>query len=214
MAIYFNITPRFEIDEIRIPLPADDAAWDASSASTCADALGLNGQATAESCNRSGSRRPKQPEMRSALRTMLNNVWDLEPGAINLYSKFVLVHALHVQLWIVQKQLSRQDTGQITPQSMTFPTSGTSTPLSQNDWVRAVESTGSGFPSTNNSGTATPVDGSGQSIQPLRSLNNAFDKWKKAWDDDMMTHYPPSESHHHRFGFCRDAVHFYCLRSF
>ena len=33
MVIFFNASPKFERDEIRLPLPADDAAWDATSSS-------------------------------------------------------------------------------------------------------------------------------------------------------------------------------------
>lgn len=207
MVTYFNIAPRFDRDEIRLPLPADDAAWDARTAAECAEALGLHGPHIARSRNAEGSRRPKQPEMHSALNTLLQNNWDISPGMTNLYSKFILVHALHVQLWLVQKSMS-QESGQ---QALNFPSSGTTTPVSQHDWVRGIDPTGSGPHSANTSGRATPVEGSGQA---LRAINNAFDKWKKSWDEDMAAQYPPSSSHYHRFGFCRDAVHFYWLAKY
>lgn len=208
MVTYFNTSPRFDRDEIRLPLPADDAAWDARTAAECAEALGLHGPLVARSRNPEGSRRPKQPEMHSALNTLMRNDWDISPGMTNLYSKFILVHALHIQLWIIQRQLSLQDSPQ---QTLTLPSSGTSTPISHHDWVRGIDPTGSGPQSASNSGRATPESG----VQPLKSINNAFDKWKKSWDEDMATQYPPStNSGYRRFGFCRDAVHFYWLAKY
>jgi len=204
MVLYFNSSPLFEALEIRIPLPADDAAWDARSAAHCAEALGLHGPLSARDRNPAGSRRPKQPEMHSALETLMRNELDLQAGTTNLYSKFVLVHALHVQLWNAQKQLS-QESGN--SQNPAFPGSGSSTPLTQNDWVvRGIDGAGS----ATSSGRATPVD-SGTSQQLLKATNNAFDKWKKVWDDDMAVQYPPSSTSYRRFGFCRDGVHFYWL---
>jgi len=208
LTIYFNIPPMFESYEIRLPLPADDAAWDAGNSTECADALGLHGLAAARERNHEGSRRPKQPEFHSALRALMHNMWDLQPGTTNLYSKFILIHALHVQLWTAQKQLA-QESNQMNPQAMNFTSSGAGTPLSQNDWVRSTDP-GSGAPSSNTSGRGTPVN-DGQLSQQLKSVSNAFDKWKKVWDEDMVMQYPPQTSHHRRFGFCRDGSHFFWL---
>jgi hypothetical protein len=213
LTLYFNNVPQFEKDEIRLPLPADDAAWDAQTSAECAEALGLHGPVLARSRNPEGSRRSKQPEMHSALNALMHNVWDLQPGTTNLYSKFILVHALHIQLWTAQRQTSLQESGQLNPQNLSFPSSGTNTPISQHDWVRGVDPTGSGPHSANTSGRATPVESSHQSSL-LHCINNAFDKWKKAWDIDMTAQYPPSSTHYHRFGFCRDAVHFYWLAKY
>ena len=211
MVVYFNLPPRLERDEIRLPLPADDAAWDATSPAECADALGLNGNAASQARNPEGSRRPKQPEFHTSLRALLHQGWDILPGTTNLYSKFILVHALQVQLWLAQRQLSLQESGQPGSQAFAFPTSGNNTPLSQHDWARGIEPTGSGPQSANTSGRATPVETNGQSPPPLKVINNAFDKWKKVWDEDMAAQYPPSATQHRRLGFCRDAVHFYWL---
>jgi hypothetical protein len=214
MTFYFNTAPLLEMFEIRVPLPADDAAWEASSSTECAEALGLHGPALARDRNPSGSRRVKQPEMHSALKALMHSVYDLQPGTTNIYSKFVLVHALHIQLWMAQRQQS-QETSQFNGQSLAFPSSAGSTPLGQNDWVtRRVDPAGSGAPSTNTSGRATPVETGAQSPmthQLLKITGNAFEKWKKAWDDDMIVQYPPSSTAGRRFGFCRDAVHFYWL---
>lgn len=212
-AMYFNISPKFEKDEIRLPLPADDAAWDAPTASECAEALGLHGPLVSRSKNPEGSRRPKQPEMHSALNALMHNVWDLQPGTTNLYSKFILVHALHVQLWTALRHIYHQESGQVNIQNLSYPSSSATTPISQQDWVRGVDPTGSGTHSTISSGRATPIEGSGQ-LASLSGINNAFDKWKKVWDDDMATQYPPSSIQQRRFGFCRDAVHFYWLAKY
>ncbi len=212
MCLYFNCAPQFEKDEIRLPLPADDAAWDASTSSECAEALGLHGPVVARARNPEGSRRPKQPEMHSALNTLMHNSWDLQPGATNLYSKFILVHALHIQLWTALRQISIQESGQLNPQNLSFPSSGTSTPINQHDWVRGIDPTGSGQHSASTSGRATP-ETTGQ-LSLLKNINNAFDKWKKAWDEDMLAQYPPSSTQYRRFGFCRDGVHFYWLAKY
>lgn len=210
LVVYFNTAPRFDKHEIRLPLPADDAAWDAPSAAECAEALGLQGPSVALQRNPEGSRRPKQPEMHSALKALAHNTWDLQPGATNLYSKFILIHALHIQLWTAQRQSSLQDASQLGNAGMAFPSSGTSTPISKQDWMRSLDPTGSGPQSANNSGRATPVGSPGQPTQTLSAINGAFEKWKRAWDHDMAEQYPPQQGVR-RFGFCRDAVHFYWL---
>jgi hypothetical protein len=214
LSLYFNMTPQFEKDEIRLPLPADDAAWDAATSAECAEALGLHGPVVARSRNPEGSRRPKQPEMHSALNALMHNVWDLQPGTTNLYSKFILVHALHLELWTALRQMSLQESDQLNSQNLSFPSSGTSTPINQHDWVQRVDPTSSGLHSASTSGRATPVIEASSQSSLLKSINSAFDKWKKAWDEDMAAQYPPSSMRYHRFGFCRDAVHFYWLAKY
>ncbi|KAG9230787.1 fungal-specific transcription factor domain-containing protein [Amylocarpus encephaloides] len=205
MSIYFTTSSLFDALEIRLPLPTDDATWDARTASQCAEALGLHGAGLAVQRNPAGSRRPKQPEMHSALETLMRNDLDLQPGTTNLYSKFILIHALHVQLSTTLKQLS-QEPGSTNGHAPAFPSSGSSTPLAQNDWVvRGVEGTASGA----SSGRGTPIDSAGH--QHVQAISQAFEKWKKVWDEDMAVQYPPSSTSYRRFGFCRDGVHFYWL---
>ncbi|KAM3085175.1 hypothetical protein ACMFMG_003604 [Clarireedia jacksonii] len=209
LVIFFNMPPSFDALEIRLPLPADDAAWEARSSTECADALGLNGAAISAQKNPDGNRRRKQPEMHTVLKTLMHHSFDMQPGTTNLFSKFIIVHALHVQLWTAQKQVA-QESGQ----PMNSINSGRSTPISQNDWVvrRADQDTG-GSASANTSGRATPVDGqSALAHQLLKSTVNAFEKWKKAWDEDINVQYPPGSSYSRRFGFCRDGAHFYWLQ--
>jgi hypothetical protein len=95
-----------------------------------------------------------------------------------------------------------------------LPTSGTSTPISQNDWIiRGVDTAGSAVSSTDTSGRATPVDSS-LAHQLFKTTNTAFDKWKGAWDEDMAVQYPTTSRSYRRFGFCRDGVHFYWLAKY
>lgn len=215
MVIYFNMEPLLDTLEVRLPLPADDAAWDANTAGACAEALGLHGPVAARERNPEGSRRAKQPEMHSAIQALLNNVYDLQPGTTNIYSKFILVHALHIQLWRAQRQISHE-ANQLSHHGV-FPNSGSSTPMSQHDWVvKGIDSTGSGVSSTNTSGRGTPVEASqmGSPQQLLKVTSHAFDKWKKAWDEDIAVQYPPTSRSYRRFGFCRDGVHFYWLAKY
>lgn len=205
LVMYFNNPPQFDPLEIRVPLPADDAAWDAKSASECRDALGLNGH-MAQAKNVAGSLRPRQPDMRSAMRSLMDPNYTLQEQATNAYSKFILVHALQVQIWKIQRA-NFQHTPTGFPGFNALNTGGPETPLGQNDWVAHEGSTGSGV--------ATPTEGiSAQNPQAhamLKIMHLAMAKWKTMWDNDMAIQYPPSSIHQHRFGFSRDGVHFYYL---
>lgn len=117
--IFFNTQPRFDAKNVTVPLPADDAAWEARTSEDCASALGLRGQA-AQANNESGSRRAKQLAMSEAL-SVLNGTC---PGqfperATNVFGKFILIHALHTQIYDIQRQLIRRlsSSGASTPQS-------------------------------------------------------------------------------------------------
>ncbi|GAB1728773.1 hypothetical protein NU195Hw_g480t1 [Hortaea werneckii] len=214
MVMYFNYMPQFNPLEIRLMLPADDAAWEARDSQACACALGLNG-ADAQSRNLTGTRKPKQPGMREAMRTLMEPTAAFQPNSTNAYAKFVLVHALIIRIIACQKVLVQPD---IPFQPLNFNNSGPATPLSQNDWLEQRNGSLSG-PS---SGAGTPTaDGFGPSIQCLQAqqekkrLSHALDKWKRNWDADMDFQYPPGQMQQRRFGFSRDGVHFFYLgRSF
>lgn len=201
MCLYFSSLPNFDGREIALPLPSDDAAWEARSAEECAAALGLHG--SAESFKFHGNRRSKQPELQTALRDLMDSNFALLPGTTNLLSKFILVHSLCVLIWRAQRQ-PLQDMDSLNAHSQQGARSGTSTPISQhNDW------TARGADGTHLSGNSTPRlnTESGQ----LRAISGALDKWKRAWDEDMQIQYPPSSNSVRRFGFCRDGIHFYYL---
>ena len=217
LGVFFNTTPQFDPYEIRLMLPADDAAWDAKDAQSCASALGLFG-AHAQSKNLSGTRRVRQPGMREAMRSLMDPSVHFQPGATNAYSKFILVHALIMRIIACQKTL-------LLPDSMTqgfnfaFNSSTPGTPLSQNDWLE--QRSASGSMSATSSGHATPTDGNVHpsqnhaAQQEKKRLGYALDRWKRAWDTDMDLQYPPGQTQFRRFGFSRDGVHFFYLsRSF
>jgi hypothetical protein len=205
MVIYFNSPPLFDGFDVSLPLPADDAAWDAWSAIQCAEALGLHGPATSKSRNPDGSRRPKQPEMSSALKALMDGNLSLKPGTTNVFSKFILIHALHVQLWCFQKQLAQEKDNA----ARSGNGSDIGTPNSQNDrGGRSPAIVSNGQPTPNSSQRQTPET---QTQHYLMLVNNALEKWKKTWDDDMATQHPPSSKSYRRFGFCRDGVHFFYL---
>ncbi|KAI9839319.1 MAG: hypothetical protein M1819_003314 [Sarea resinae] len=207
-AIYFNIPPQFEPLEIQVPLPADDACWDATSAMECADALGLHGP-VAQQRNFTGTRLTRQPEMHQTMKVLLHFGTDLRPMTTNAVSKFILIHALHVQIFNVQRQLS-QTAATMSPGDQGSVSSGGNTPIGQNDWL--VPS--SALSSNSSSRNATPDSFGAPSPgahQLLKATTNAIQKWKNAWDEDMTIQYPLSRSRFRRFGFCRDGVHFYWL---
>ncbi|KAI0152214.1 fungal-specific transcription factor domain-containing protein [Hypoxylon sp. NC0597] len=196
--LYFNCDPQFDSFEIRIPLPADDAAWEAQSALDCAQALSLYGPDAARAKNPDGSQRSKQPELNLTLTALFHTSYQIHPGSTNLYGKFILIHAILAQIRRAQKD------GRLPALDRS------ATPLSQNDWVIANGSdTGSGNVSANNSAAGTPV--AGLSAQTYKAICTALDKFKSYWDMDMAIQFPPSTSNPRRYGFCRDGIHFFWL---
>ncbi|PSN69224.1 hypothetical protein BS50DRAFT_335898 [Corynespora cassiicola Philippines] len=201
LAIFFNIPPQFDVHDIKLPLPADDAAWEARTAEDCAATLGLRGNG-AQAKNLSGSRLPKQLGMPEAVKCLYNGN-QFPERTTNVYSKFILIHVIHVQIFNIQRQLLAASN----ISSFGNPSSGTSTPQSRNSWTPT-----DGTISTGTSGRASPAEGASPQYahahQLLRQTMSALELWKKIWDADMNTQYPP---HKRRLGFCRDGIHFYFL---
>lgn len=195
LTIFFNETPQFDMYEVKLPLPVDDATWEAKSAEDCASVLGLRGDPE-YSTNVSGSQRAKQIGMAEALQLLYHGT-DFHQRATNVYSKFILVHALHVQIHNIQRQVIELN-NQGSYSSNGYSSNGTTTP----EWAST----------DGNSGRATPVEGINdqysQAHQQLRLTMSALENWKKMWDVDMAIQYPP---HQRRVGFCRDGIHFYFL---
>lgn len=221
MVLYFNCVPQFDPLEIRLMLPADDAAWDAPNAQECANALGLAGAQAQQNCNVNGTRKAVQPTMRDAMRTLLDGAASMQPNSTNVYGKFMLIHGLISRIISCQRALLHPD-GNFQGFTLSLNNSTPATPLSQNDWM---EQNGgrSGSISANNSGHVTPTASmsptmQGNSVaaqQEKKRLGQALEKWKRNWDIDMDIQYPPSQAHQRRFGFSRDGVHFFYLgRSF
>ncbi|KAK0936069.1 hypothetical protein LTR29_012347 [Friedmanniomyces endolithicus] len=216
MVMYFNAPAQFDPLEIRLMLPADDAAWDARDELECANALGLHGP-QAQAKNITGTRRPTQPGMRDAIRTLMEPAAAFAPSSTNAYAKFILVHAIIVKIIACQKMILLQD-GSFQGFNFGLGGSGPATPLSQNDWLDVHSGATTGPLSASNSGHATPKDTAGSlqmaAQQEKKRLGNALDKWKRNWDYDLELQYHPGQSHR-RFGFSRDGVHFFYLgRSF
>ena len=211
LVVYFNSQPQYDPMEIQLPLPADDEAWEAKNVQECASALGLNGL-RAQSINCTGSLRRKQPEMHQAMGALLHPTYEFQSRSTNAYSKFILVHGLHVQIWNVQRQLS-QGNPLYGYNDFGYVNNGSTTPMLRTDSINRVD--GSGRTSTTNSGQATPTDSSGAQSpgthQLLKSITHALQKWKQMWDEDMALQYPPSAASIRRVGFCRDGIHFYWL---
>ncbi|KAJ3552787.1 hypothetical protein NPX13_g11034 [Xylaria arbuscula] len=195
--LYFNLDPQFDAFEICIPLPADDAAWDAQSENECARALNLFGSDAVKKANPDGSQRSKQPELNLVLRAMLDGSIQIQPGSTNLWGKFILIHAILAQIRRVHIEGKSTELG------------GSTTPLRQNDWVVV------GGPDTtnaSNSGKNSPMSGSPpMSAETYSSFSAALDKWKSYWDMDMAIQFPPLVSNPRRHGFSRDGPHFFWL---
>lgn len=94
MGLYFNMDKRIDPFRLSLPLPCDDAAWDAKSPHDCLSALGLHGPDIALELNPHGTRRAGQPPLNWALETLLHSSTQIQPGSTNLYGKFVLVHGI------------------------------------------------------------------------------------------------------------------------
>lgn len=202
LGLYFNSPPLFSPFEVQVPLPCDDAAWDAPDATTCAEALGLHGPDKAKLRNSDGTQRAKQPELYRALRALLDSSYQIQPGTTNLLGKFILIHCL---IAVLRRAQTDGSAGIV---------SGSATPLSQNDWVVGVGHDGlKGSLSNNSSGRGTPVDGI---IPPhvIKTLATALDKFKHNWDTDMIQQFPPSSGNPRRYGFSKDAIHFYWLANY
>lgn len=201
LGLYFNTGPEFDPFEVRLPLPADDAAWDARTSDECAEALGLRGPDAAKMRNPDGTRRCNQPEMHLVLKALLDSNYRLQPGATNLFGKFILIHAL----------LAMMRRAQLEGGSAILNRS--STPIPANAWFVGAQDS----PGTSNSGRATPVDVGANVLdaQTVKTFLTALDKFKANWDHDMAVQFPPSgAAYPRRYGFTRDGIHFYWLATY
>ncbi|ORY63149.1 fungal-specific transcription factor domain-containing protein [Pseudomassariella vexata] len=205
-SLYFNTRPQFDSFELHIPLPADDAAWEAQTPIECAEALHLYGSEAAKARNPDGSQRSKQPEVDLALKALFHPSYQIHPGSTNLYGKFIIVHCLLAQIRHAQLGGNLNSISGI---------NGSLTPLSQNDWIfKSGSEAGSGNVSANNSGRATPVNALNQGLTPqvYKSFCTALDKFKSNWDMDMAIQFPPnSVQNPRRYGFSRDGIHHFWL---
>ena len=199
LSMYFNMSPQLDPFEVNIPLPCDDAAWEAKTAFDCAAALGLYGPEAAKERSPDGTHRAKQPEASLALQALFHGSYQIQPGRTNLYGKFILIHGIIV---LIRNALVDQNA------AMAMKDLGTP-PL--HDWMVK-----GGDPV--NSGRSTPVEEAAQPlpVQTRQMFSAALEKFKVCWDADMATQFPPAlqARNPRRYGFSRDAVHFYWLAKY
>ena len=208
--LFSNAPSQIDPWSVHVPLPADDTAWDAKTAVECADALGLNGE-QAQAKNVTGSRRLRQMSLNEALRDLLKAGSEHSSRATNALSKFILIHAIIVLISDTQRHFAATAAGSYSG----YPSSGTNTPNSYNNWTGGnTTQANSRNISASSSGRGTPIEGQMAAHsyhQSLTAIGSAIEKWKRTWDHDMSVQYPPAASILRRFGFCRDGVHFYYL---
>ena len=106
LCMYFNMEPTFSASEITLPMPCDDAAWEAPDIEACAQALGLRGPALQSRANTSGSLRLKSLECHHTMQALHSPTISIQPRTTNVYSKFILIHAMHAEIWQLQRQRS------------------------------------------------------------------------------------------------------------
>ena len=204
LCVWFNCAPQLDPAEIQLPLPADDAAWEAKTSEECARALGLRGLDAQATFNTGGSLRSNQPQLHLVLAGLLDPSVGLQQRTTNVYSKFILIHALLVQIWMTHQRLAL---GSAAPPSQTFdPATGWPfLPLSQQ-----ASLTISGIPYQ-----TTPIQSPGNgNLQILQTINGGLARFKQIWDSDMLLQYPPSQyamNPIRRIGFCRDGLLFYWM---
>jgi len=185
--LYFNLPPEFDAFSLNLPLPSDDAAWEANDAEEAARALSLYGIEATRFQNPDGSQRSKQPELSSALRTLMHESYQMLPGSTNLHGKFILIHAIIAQL--CQARTSDQ---LAIPLDESFQ-------ITENDWVATRTC---GLTESPNNNDMTSKNG---------PILTALDKFKANWDMDMAIQFPPASYNPRRYGFSRDGIHFYWL---
>ena len=238
LVLYFNCSPNYNPREITLPLPADDAAWEASNSEECAKALGLCGP-QGQSANVSGSLRTKQMEMDVAMGFLLRSDLSVQRRSTNAYSKFILVHGLHIMIRNMQKTIALGQGMRAPSEHEVFANPHATRFLPD----RLLFTNSSGGTSRTGSGQATPTDSSGPPTPAnfqtqTQLITVALNKWKRAWDEDNIAQYPnPSSARsstgsvntvatarlppqptntntdftQKRIGFCRDGIHFYWL---
>lgn len=197
--IYFNLPPNFDYKELQIPLPCDDAAFDAMNSSYCAEALGLHGPTAAKMRNPDGTQRPSQPWLAPAVDALLHQSYQMQTGTTNLTGKFILIHTL---LSLIRRA---QVEGSLAVKY---------SPMPQHDWIiGAAQNGNSASVSANISGRNTPVN---DSIPPhvFRALQIALSKFKNSWDEDYMAQFSSPSYLPRRYGFSKDAVPFYWLAQY
>ena len=181
LVMYFNFPTYLEPTEIHIPLPVDDAAFNASDAEECARALGLQGAAAVEEANPSGTRSAKQPELHTLLAHLQTpGATNLPPRSTNAFGKFIVVHALIVQIHLVRRRIFLEHGAQV---ARGPPTARAPRNLMLHN------------------GLSIP--------QFLRNIVGSLSRWLAAWRHDLPLQF--SGTAPRNAGFCRDAEPFFFI---
>lgn len=106
LCLYWNMDPMFDFSSLRLPLPADDAAFEAPNAEACARALGLYGPEAQSKANSTGCSRSHSIDFATTLHALRDPSVEIPLRHTNVYSKFILIHALHNELWLLQRKRS------------------------------------------------------------------------------------------------------------
>ena len=109
--LYYNVPPKIKPYEMSLPMPSDDAAWEAWDGTTCAAALGTFGYDQARTVNPGGTKNGTQLRFLDAVKRFMSPEPSFPPACTNVYSKFIIIHALHVQLWFHQMHAENPDAG-------------------------------------------------------------------------------------------------------
>jgi len=133
--------------------------------------------AGASAGNTSGTRKAKQPEVSTQLEEILTIGKEFRIGTTNAYGKFILIHAIHVFVWQKQREFGLGQWGIHNP------------------------------PNTELNQRVTTQQKNLEILQFNQTVGQALDKWKKAWDADLIMQF----SNKRRSGFCRDGIAFYWL---
>lgn len=127
--------------------------------------------------NTSGTRKAKQPEVSAQLEEILTIGKEFRIGTTNAYGKFILIHAIHVYVWQKQREFGLGQWGICNP------------------------------PNSEPNQRITTQQKNLEILQFNQTVGQALDKWKKAWDADLIIQF----SKKRRSGFCRDGIAFYWL---
>jgi hypothetical protein len=93
--LYYNVPPKIKPNEMSLPLPTEDAAWQAGDGATFAEALRIYGHARAYAVNLSGAKHGTQVRFFDGIMRFMTPELCLPPVGTNVHSKFVMIQALH-----------------------------------------------------------------------------------------------------------------------
>jgi hypothetical protein len=109
--LYYNVPPEIKPHEMTLPLPADDAAWEAEDGATCAGALRVSGPGAEGAADLGVTTNGTQLRFLDAITRFMSPEPSFPPLCTNVYSKFIIIHALHVQLWFHHMHAAQPEAG-------------------------------------------------------------------------------------------------------